>query len=322
MSLRILAAVVLSLALSQAANATQNIAADIGTLKTSSDTRQLFDACNRLVSSLFVTTPILAKVSSSPNGPAALAALKTFVLSGRNSVARIRCARPLAQATMQSVDPAHFSVTYSPYAEQANAIVLSLFGDPDPEIRVGAANALWGIHNAIDGRALLMHANSDPSPIVVAASFRNLLWGMQADIAASDNAKSYDDAIARGLHSRHEDVISGALTAYASLHSLQADPVLRRYALDRRAGVRLGAITAYDFMMAYNKSIMAFLETRLSDPSVDVRDRVMLELMRMGDEHALPAIDKIARTAPTAEERASAAAYARTIRKDALANRP
>jgi hypothetical protein len=46
----------------------------------------------------------------------------------------------------------------------------------------------------------------------------------------------------------------------------------------------------------------------------------MLELMRMGDEHALPAIEKLARSAPTAAERASAAAYAKAMRKDAAAN--
>jgi hypothetical protein len=301
--------------------ATADVSANIATLKGSSSTQQLIDACNQLVPALFVTTPIIVKATSSPNGEAALAALKAFIITGHNKTARIRCARRVASANMQSIDPAHFTSTYSPYAEHANAAVLAMFGDPDPDVRVGAAYALWGISSAIDGRALLQHANSDPSPEVVAASFQNMLWGMKADIRASQNEKTYDDAIARGLDSPNADVIAGALTAYSSLHGLAADPVLRRYALDKRAAVRLGAITAYDSMMAYNTSIQRFLESRLSDTNVDVRDRVMLQLMRTGDEHAIPAIEKLARSAPTAAERASAAAYARTMKKDALANR-
>ncbi len=321
MTFRSLAAAIFCFAIAQpAVAAAENVSAEIAVLKHSSNTQELFGACASLVPALFVTTPILVKATSSPNGDAALAALKTFLLTGHNNAARIRCARRVASAYMQSVDPAHFSVTYSPYAEQANAAILAMFGDRDPDVRVGAAYALWGLSSAIDGRALLQHANSDPSPAVVAASFQNMFWGMKTDVAASHDEKAYDDAIARGLDSSNPDVIAGALTAYSALHGLAADTALRRYARDKRATVRLGAIAAYDAMMAYNTSIMRFLESRLRDPNIDVRDRVMLELMRMGDEHAIPAIENLARTAPTAAERASAAAYARTMKKDALAN--
>jgi hypothetical protein len=299
---------------------TETVAADAAILRHASNARQLIDACGRLVSSLFVTTPIFFTVHASADGEAALAAMKAFVLSGHNTPARIRCARYLGNTSIVSYEPASFSKSYSPYADRANAVVLALFDDPNATVRAGAAKALWGIRSAKDGQALLQEANTDPAPAVVAASFTNMFWGMKADISASHDEQAYDSAISRGLHSKDQDVIAGALTAYAALHGIDADETLRTYALDKRSTVRLGAITAYDSMMAYNKAITNFLESRLSDPDIDVRDRVMLELMRMGDTHALPAIEELARTAPTAAERASAAAYAKTMQKDAAAN--
>lgn len=300
--------------------ATENVAADAAILKHTSNTQQLIDACSRLLSPLFVTTPIIYTAHSSPNGEAALAAMKTFVLYGHNTLARIRCARYLGNTSILSYEPAKLSKSYIPYADRANAIILALFDDRDPALRAGAAKALWGIPSVEDGHALLRQANTDPAPAVVAASFNNMFWGMKADISASHDEQAYDSAISRGLHSKDQDVIAGALTAYAGLHSINADKTLRVYALDKRPAVRLGAIAAYDTMMAYNESITDFLESRLSDPNSDVRDRVMLELMRMSDTHALPAIEQLARTAPTAAERASAAAYAKTMKKDAAAN--
>ena len=322
MTLRAILTAVFCLAFAQPALAEPaNISADVAVLKQSSDTQALINSCRHLIPAMFVTTPYLTKATSSPNGETALTALKTFILTGHNAAAQIRCARDLGSAShVQVADPPTRSMTYSPYADHANEAILAMFNDPNPAIRVGAANAMWGVSVAADGRALLRHADSDPDPAVVAASFQNLYWGMKADVDASHDEIAYDTVIARGLNSSNVNVIAAALTGYGGLHSIAADKTLRRYALDKRAAVRLGAIAAYDSLMVYNKSITDFLETRLSDPNIDVRDRVMLELMRMGDEHALPAIDKLARTAPTADERSSAAGYAKTIREDAANN--
>lgn len=298
------------------AAAGENPSDNIAVLKGSSNTQQLITACKNLMPGLFVTARYPSTANQSAATDPALNALTDFLLRGRNTTARISCARWLKSTQFQSMDAAGHWETYSPYADRANAILLQMLENSDPSIRVGAANALWGISRAENGRALLRHASADPNSDVAAASFMNLFWGMQADIAATHDRSAYDNAIARGLQSNYENVVAGALSAYGGLHGVSADATLRRYALDKRAAVRLGAIAAYDALMAYNSSITRFLESRLNDPNIDVRDRVMLELMRMSDVHALPAIEKLARTAPTAAERASASAYAAAIKKE------
>jgi len=322
MTLRAILTTALCLGLAQSATAAPaNVSANAAILKQSSNTQALVDACRNLVPAMFVTTPYLTKATSSPNGEAALTAIKTFILTGHNAQARIRCAGAVGSASSVTMaDPRTRSMTYTPYADRVNEAILAMFKDPDPAIRVGAADALWGVRSPAVGRALLHIAKTDPNTSVVAAAFQTMFWSMKADVSATHDNQAYDQAIARGIGSNNVDVVAAALTAYGALHGLAADKLLRGYALDKRAGVRLGAIAAYDALMAYNTSIANFLESRLSDPNVDVRDRVMLQLMRIGDLHALPAIDKLARTAPTAAERASAAAYAKTMRKDAVNN--
>jgi hypothetical protein len=265
MILRAFVIAILCLGLAEPVVANASVPADAAILKHASSTQQLIDACKRLIPPLFVTAPIPFTPHSSPNGEAALAAMKSFVLSGHNTPARIRCARDLANTSIQSVEPVKLSKSYSPYADRANAVLLAMLEDRDPAIRAGAANALWGISSPADGRALLRHATTDHAPVVITASFYNIFWGMKADIAASHDEQAYDYAIARGLHSNNANIIAGALTAYAALHGIRADETLRVYALDKRPLVRLGAITAYDSMLAYNKSITDFLESRLSD---------------------------------------------------------
>ncbi|HET9393078.1 MAG TPA: HEAT repeat domain-containing protein [Candidatus Rubrimentiphilum sp.] len=315
------AALLAGLALPASAK-TVDVSAYAATLQHSSNSQQLIDACRNLTSALYVTVPIGTSGQSSPNGDAALAAMTKFVQSGHNTQARVRCARYLGNISLVGMEPPNLK-TYSPYADQAIAVLFALFKDRDPLIRAGAANALWGIRSPAVGQALLHLANTDPSPIVVGAAFQTMFWAMKADIAANHDAQAYDDSIARGLRSIDSDVVVGALSAYGALHGFQANSVLRTYAAsDKRPAVREGAIAAFESMMEWNKSITDFLESRLSDPDINVRDRVMLELMRFGDYHALPAIQRLAKTAPTAQERASAAAYAKAMMAYEIRNRP
>lgn len=300
---------------------TEDVAANVAILQHSSNSQQLIDACRNLTSALYVTVPAGTSGRSSPNGDAAFAAMTMFVQAGHDTQARVRCARYLGNISLVGIEPPNLK-TYSPYADQAIAVLFGLFKDRDPLIRAGAAKALWAIRSPAVGQALLHQANTDPSPIVVGAAFQTMFWAMKADVAATHDAQAYDDSIARGLRSKSSEIVVGALSAYGALHGIQADPTLRKYALDKRPAVREGAVAAFESMMAYNTSITDFLESRLSDPDINVRDRVMLELMRMGDTHALPAIQRLARTAPTAGERASAAAYARTMLADQMRNRP
>ncbi len=318
--LRSAVATMLCLASVLPAIAATDVAANVAVLKHSTDTQQLIDACGKLFAPMFVSARIGSSPGPTADGKAALAGIKDFVLHGHNTRARIRCARYLGNASIQSYDPGTLSKTYSPLAGDANAVLLTLLEDPSPALRIGAANAMWGVGITANGRALLRHADTDPDRDVVAASFQNMFWAMKADVATSHDAEAYDTVIQRGLSSNREDVVVAALMAYAGLHGPSAEPTLRHFALDRRAAVRAGAISAFGDMTRFTKSVIAFIESRLTDSSAEVRDAVMLSLMRFGDVNALPAIDRLAKTASTARERRSAAAYAKAIRKDAANN--
>ncbi|HEV2261920.1 MAG TPA: HEAT repeat domain-containing protein [Candidatus Rubrimentiphilum sp.] len=285
--------------------ATVNVPANIAVLEHSANPQQLIDACKALVPKISIE-----------NSEAAFAAVKQFILSGHNTHARNACARTLSTISILSFGRDKNSRNYSPYVSRANDVLLTMLENRNPAIRVGAANAMWGALIADDGRALLRHANGDSDQAVVAASLQNMHWGMVADVAITHDAQAYDNAIARSLHSGDEDILIAALSAYGGLHRLGAVPLLSRYALDKRPAVRAGAIAAFGAMQMYNKQVLAFIESRLADPNIDVRYAVMLQLMRFGDSNALPAIEKLARTAPTAKERASAAEYAKAIAQE------
>lgn len=189
-----------------------------------------------------------------------------------------------------------------------------MFRDPSPQVRAGAAKALWGSTNPDDGRALLHAAIGDPSPMVRGASFSNFFWAAHADITSSHDLAAYDAAVNAALRSPDAEVVGGALIARASLHGIGVDAATRPFAFDRRPLVRQRAIDSYDYMMAYNRSIECFIESRLRDPSPDVRSSVLLRLFRMGDHHARPEIEALARTAPTRDERQEATDYLRGLR--------
>ena len=295
------------LCLNAAAGATGNEgAADRALLQRASGSDILSAACNRLVIPLFNVT--LTRTISGP-ADANLSAMTTFILSGHDTRARIHCAMRLA-----SVQKLHADSAKSAYARAANGVVLRMFELANPAIRKGAADALWGTVYPQNGRALLHHARNDPSPVVAATSFHNLLYPMEADIRLSHDGARYRDAISRGLKSRHDAVVAGALSAYAEYHRSGADPLLRRYAVDKRRIVRRGAIDAYDLVMRINPGMVRFVESRLNDPDTAVRDSVMLALFRWGDHHALAKIASLARTAPTAAERSSARKYEAALR--------
>lgn len=117
------------------------------------------------------------------------------------------------------------------------------------------------------------------------------------------------------LRSSNPQIVGEALIARASLHGLAADATIRPYAFDSRPVVRASAIDAYDYLEAFNTSIVCFMESRLNDPDPDVRSSVMLRLFRMGDHAAIPAIRHIAQAAPTQDERKEAAEYVRAFAK-------
>lgn len=187
--------------------------------------------------------------------------------------------------------------------------------DPNPAIRRGAARDLWGTLVAKNGRALLNHALHDPVPAVAADSYLNLQWPMLADISISHNQALYADAIAQGLKSKHDIIVSGALSGYSGLYRGDADDLLRTYALDPRPVVRQGAIDAYDRVDRITESMVRFIESRLHDPNKDVRESAMQRVFRWGDHHALPQLELLARTASTADERASATDFAVALKK-------
>ncbi len=272
--------------------------ADRALLQRASGSEILSAACNRLMTPIFDAA---AAESTSGTADANLKAMTRFILSGHETPARINCARRLANVQKLNADSSK-----SGYARAANVVVLSMFESADPEIREGAANALWGTVYPENGRALLRHALNDPSPVVAAASFENLLYPMDADIKISHDGPRYRDAISRGLASNDDRVVAGALSAFAEYSPYDADSLLRRYAVGKRPVVRRGAIDAYNGVMRINPGMVRFVESRLSDADVDVRDSVMLQLFRWGDHHALPKIAHLARTAPTAEERSTA----------------
>ncbi|MDQ6943904.1 MAG: hypothetical protein M3169_15505 [Candidatus Eremiobacteraeota bacterium] len=202
---------------------------------------------------------------------------------------------------------------HSAYGTDATDAVLTLLHAPEAEMRIAACKALYGMRPRPVGRALLRVAQTDADPRVKAAAFRSLHWPMRADIIATHDAASYRRAIATALYANDPIVVPGALLALAGLDGLNADRTLRIFAGSPNATIRAGAIDAYDAMMTYDPSIERFIESRLTDPSPVVRDAVMRRLFMMADHHAIPAIQTLARTAPTKSERKSAAEFARAV---------
>jgi HEAT repeat protein len=156
--------------------------------------------------------------------------------------------------------------------------VIALFVDPDPHLRAGAARALWGVPDTKAGRTLLHVALTDRVPYVREAGFENLAWPMVYDIARNRDKALYAAGISKGLRSPDSHDVGGALSAIAFLDKQQAEPVLRRYALDPRPAVRVAAIHAFEDLMYQSAGIKAFLKSRLSDPSPAVREAVSEQL--------------------------------------------
>jgi len=281
---------------------------DRAILSGASESAARIDACRRLITPVFKAAAAQEPISGAPK--ANLDAMKRFVLSTRDARSRFRCARYLAN--VQTVAP---EAATSEYARAANRIVLTMFQSPNPQVRTDAANALWGTRYPQNGGALLWHALHDRSPTVAAASFRNLVWPMRADIVVSHGRAAYAAAITQGLKSKNDGVVGAALSAYAALYQSTADAFLRRYALDKRDVVRLGAIDAYDLIGQIRAGMVPFIESRLSDSSPVVRKSVMLQLFRWGDHHAMAEIERLSKTAPTAKERSLAREYADALKK-------
>lgn len=299
---------VLAAILSAAVPANASTNSDILALERAAPPAAQIAACHRLA------TPVMLAVSKGerPSKLAAenLHALRRFALSENNAAARIRCGRYLANVAMMSG-----SQTDNPYAVASNDVVLAMLEDPNPEIRAGAAKDLWGTSFPANARALLKHALHDPMPAVAAASYLNLHWPMLADIAASRDRALYADAVAQGLKSKQDIIVGAALSAYVDLHLGDADSFLRTYALDRRPLVRLGAIDAYDRVTRVTQSMVRFVESRLRDTDKDVRESAMLRVFRWGDHDAVPQLEQLARTASTADERATAREYVVAMKK-------
>lgn len=303
-----------SLALALLAAAPQpTSAADRDMLARASSPAILIAACNRLVAALGATTPYGVPPPRDPERDADAAAVIAFLHSAHDAATRGQCARDFAARTTQHAVDIGKSEWHSAYGVDAIDAVITLLHAPQTVMRLAACKALAGMQLPPVGPALLHVAQTDTEPHVKEAAFRSLPWPMRNDIALTHDAAKYRRAIAAALRANDPVVVPGALVAIAGLDGLTADPTLRTFARSPNATTRAAAIDAYDAMMAFNPSIVHFIESRLSDPSPIVRTSVMERLFMMADHHAIPAIRRLAATAPTKAERKSAADFARAV---------
>ena len=288
-------------------------AGDRATLARVSSPPILIAACSRLVVALGATTAWNAPAPRDVGRDADAVAIVAFLHSRKDVATRARCARDLAVQTNLRLVEVTRTERHSAYGPDAIAAIITLLTASDAKVRIAASKALYGMQSTPIGPALLRVAQCDADPRVKDAAFRALPWPMRADVAATDDAGAYRRAIASALRANDPIVVPGALVALAGLDGLNADRTLRRFAGSPNVTIRAGAIDAYDAMMAYNPSIVRFMESRLTDPSPVVRDAVMSRLFMMADYHAIPAIRRLAATAPTRAERKSAAEFARAV---------
>ena len=304
-----------TLAVGLLAAAPQSSASDARTaLARSSSPPILIAACNRLAAALVASTEYGGEAPRDPERDADAAAVIAFLHSRHDVATRGPCARAFAMRTNAHMIDAAKREWHSAYGADAVDAVITLLHAPDAEMRIAASRALYGMPARPVGPVLLRVAQTDADSRVKAAAFRSLPLTMRADIATNHNAAIYRRTIISALRTNDPVVLPGALVALAGLDGVNADRTLRHYARSPKPAVRAGAIDAYDTMMEFNKGIIRFIESRLADPSPDVRDAVMLRLYRMGDEHAIPAILHLAASAPTHAERQSAADYAHALK--------
>lgn len=290
-------------------------AAAIHTLATSSNTAALVKACSTLQPALWESIPAGSQPKHTPDGDAAMRALSHFLIGQGNPKARISCLRFVRNLSTSVYSGDIKTKSASAYvADVSLTLRRMLRDDPSPAMRVAAAQAMWGSAYPDDGVALLQSAGHDSSPAVRAAAFRNMMWPARADIKRTNDLASYDAAIGAALKSPDAQIVGGALIAQASLHGLAADAATRPFAFDRRPLVRESAIDAYGYMQSVNVSEECFIESRLNDPDPNVRGSVMQRLFEVGDHAAVPAIEKLAAGAPTADERKEAAEYVRAFK--------
>lgn len=287
--------------------------ADRATLARASSPSIIYAACDRLVIALGAKTAYGDPAPRDAERDADAAAVIAFLHSGHDVTTRGHCARDFAIRTTAHAIDAEKQEWHSAYGPDAVDAVITLLRAPDATMRIAASKALYGLQPRPVGSALLHAAKTDPDARVKAAAFRALPWSMRADIATTHDATPYRQTIASALRTNDQVIVPGALVALAGLDGVKADATLRRFARSPNATIRAGAIDAYDTMMEFNPSIMHFVESRLSDPSPLVRNSVMGRLFMMADHHAIPAIRRLAATAPTKAERKSAAEYARAV---------
>ncbi len=288
--------------------------ADRDALARASSPSIVYAACDRLVIALGAKTADGAPAPRDAERDADAAAVIAFLHSGHDVTTRGHCARDFAFRTTAHAIDADKQERHSAYGPDAVDAVITLLHAPDATMRIAASKALYGLQSGPVGPALLHAAQTDADARVKAAAFRSLPIPMRADIATTHDEAAYRRTIATALRTNDQIVVPGALVALAGLDGINADATLRRFARSPNATIRAGAIDAYDTIMEFNPSVIRFIESRLADPSSDVRDAVMLRLFRMGDHNAIPAIQHLANSAPTAAERKSAAEYARALK--------
>ncbi|MBV9269669.1 MAG: HEAT repeat domain-containing protein [Candidatus Eremiobacteraeota bacterium] len=293
-----------------------NIVRESAILHSSASLQAKKNACESLASDLLQHTSVAAKSVRTETGDRAFSALRQFILMGTDNRARAQCARDLVDASsLIALDKDGRKIS-SGYGNAAITVAIQLLRDSNTQMRISGTKALYGISEPSVGRALLRIARIDPSNPVRSAAFYNMVLSMKADVVTTHDEAAYKTAISQALKNRDTAIVVSGLYAYAGLYGMSADTVLRRYAADARPQVRAGAIAAYDGMMGSNNSMERFIESRLNDPDASVRSQVLLRLLRMGDTHALPAMKRLARTAPTGTERKEAEQYIRALEKN------
>jgi hypothetical protein len=286
------------------------------TLTTASDPALLEWSCGRLVTSLMQENLDGSPPSRNPQRDASFAAIRTFLQSSRPARARVACARRLYGVRYPLRDVSNGRTVASAYGDLADEVVLGMLSDPLPGVRAGAAGAMWSSTVSKDGHVLLLQAQADSSPEVVAACLKNMASPMNADIAANHDGGLYDRTIERMLRSDDAVIVGGALHAYVARHGTGADSTLRRFTVDKRPLVRREAIDAYAGFPIFSDAMARFMESRLNDPDPAVRVAVYDRLFQMGDHRALPALERIAQTAPTKAQRTAARDAAVSIRTE------
>ena len=228
---------------------------------------------------------------------ASVAALRSFVFSGRSVNVRAWCLRNARDLVRL--------VPSSAYVADLDDLENALLGSTKVNDQLVGARGAWGDYDLRAGRPMLRLTLPDRPASVRIAALKNLYWAMVADVYAHGDGKRYERAIARALSDRDDRVVTAGLLACAMLHQASAGATLLAYVRNRDPAIRAGVYEALSGREVIDGTDSRLFAIGLRDPDIRVRSAALIAL-RMPTRADLRLLALFARHAPTPQDRRNA----------------